>query len=174
MTSPSKLATLDPNPKGEAPFFTRGIYSEGEPIGADSLVFCTLPLRFATRQGAKEVGYHCPVVFAKKSRSSNISQDVYSAEIPSFTHGNVSTAIVAKDYLHAGERVLLVDDFLATGAAFLGLRGLVEQAGATVVGAVAAVEKRFQGGGDKLRAEGVRVESLARIVAMDDKGIQFG
>ena len=118
--------------------------------------------------------FHCPVVFAKKSRSSNISQDVYSAEIPSFTHGNVSTAIVAKDYLHAGERVLLVDDFLATGAAFLGLRGLVEQAGATVVGAVAAVEKRFQGGGDKLRAEGVRVESLARIVAMDDKGIQFG
>jgi xanthine phosphoribosyltransferase len=82
--------------------------------------------------------------------------------------------MVSRDYLHAGERVLLVDDFLATGAALLGLKGLVEQAGATVVGAVAAVEKRFQGGGDKLRAEGVRVESLARIVKMDDNGIQFG
>ena len=117
--------------------------------------------------------FRCPVVFAKKSKTSNISDNVYRAEIPSFTHGNVSTAIVAKDYLHAGERVLLVDDFLATGAALLGLKGLVEQAGATVVGAVAAVEKRFQGGGDKLRAEGVRVESLARIAAMDDNGVRF-
>jgi len=118
--------------------------------------------------------FHCPVVFAKKSKTSNISDNVYRAEIPSFTHGNVNTAVVAKDYLHAGDRVLLVDDFLATGAALLGLKGLVEQAGATVVGAVAAVEKRFQGGGDKLRAEGVRVESLARIVKMDDNGVQFG
>ena len=118
--------------------------------------------------------FRCPVVFAKKSRSSNISHDVYTAEIPSFTHGNVNTAMVSRDYLHAGERVLLVDDFLATGAALLGLKALVEQAGAKVVGAVAAVEKRFQGGGDKLRAQGVRVESLARIVKMDDNGIQFG
>lgn len=118
--------------------------------------------------------FHCPVVFAKKSKTSNISDNVYRAEIPSFTHGNVNTAVVAKDYLHAGDRVLLVDDFLATGAAFLGLKSLVEQAEGTVVGAVAAVEKRFQGGGDKLRAEGVRVESLARIVKMDDNGVQFG
>ena len=118
--------------------------------------------------------FHCPVVFAKKSKTSNISDNVYRAEIPSFTHGNVNTAVVAKDYLHAGDRVLLVDDFLATGAALLGLKRLVEEAGATVVGAVAAVEKRFQGGGDKLREQGVRVESLARIVAMDDNGITFG
>ena len=118
--------------------------------------------------------FRCPVVFAKKSRSSNISHDVYTAEIPSFTHGNVNTAMVSRDYLHAGERVLLVDDFLATGAAFFGPKSLVEQAGGTVVGACAAVEKRFQSGGDKLRAEGVRVESLARIVKMDDNGIQFG
>jgi len=118
--------------------------------------------------------FHCPVVFAKKSKTINISDNVYKAEIPSFTHGNVNTAIVAKDYLHAGERVLMVDDFLATGAAFFGLKSLVEQAGGTVVGACAAVEKRFQGGGDRLRAEGVKVESLARIVEMDDKGIRFG
>jgi len=118
--------------------------------------------------------FRCPVVFAKKSKTTNISDNVYTAEIPSFTHGNVNTAMVAKDYLRAGERVLLVDDFLATGAAFFGLKSLVEQAGGTVVGACAAVEKRFQGGGDKLRAEGVKVESLARIVKMDDGGICFG
>ena len=118
--------------------------------------------------------FRCPVVFAKKSKTTNISDNVYTAEIPSFTHGNVNTAMVAKDYLHAGERVLLVDDFLATGAAFFGLKSLVEQAGGTVVGACAAVEKRFQGGGDKLRAEGVKVESLARIAEMDDSGIRFG
>ena len=118
--------------------------------------------------------FQCPVVFAKKSRSINISNNVYKAMIPSFTHGNVNTAMVAKDYLNANDRVLLVDDFLATGAALLGLKRLVEEAGATVVGAVAAVEKRFQGGGDKLREQGVRVESLARIVAMDDNGITFG
>jgi len=118
--------------------------------------------------------FQCPVVFAKKSKTSNISDNVYAVEIPSFTHGNVNTVVVAKDYLNAGDRVLLVDDFLATGAAFFGLKSLVEQAGATVVGACAAVEKRFQGGGDSLRAEGVKVESLARIAEMDDKGICFG
>ena len=118
--------------------------------------------------------FRCPVVFAKKSKTTNISDNVYTAEIPSFTHGNINTAMVAKDYLRAGERVLLVDDFLATGAAFFGLKSLIEQAGGTVVGACAAVEKRFQGGGDKLRAEGVKVESLARIAEMDDSGIRFG
>jgi xanthine phosphoribosyltransferase len=70
--------------------------------------------------------------------------------------------------------VLLIDDFLATGAALLGLKKLAEQAGATVVGAGIAIEKRFQGGGDELRVMGVRVESLARIVEMDEGGIQFG
>ena len=118
--------------------------------------------------------FQCPVVFAKKSKSSNISDELYQTEIPSFTHGNVNTAMVSRDYLHPGERVLLIDDFLATGAALLGLKKLAEQAGATVVGAGAAIEKRFQGGGDELRAEGIRVESLARIVKMDGSGIQFG
>ena len=118
--------------------------------------------------------FRCPVVFAKKSRSKNISESVYSTQIPSFTHGNTNTVVVSKEYLRPGDRVLMIDDFLATGAAFIGLKALVEQAGATLVGAGAAVEKRFQGGGDMLRAEGVRVESLARIVEMDDTGILFG
>ena len=118
--------------------------------------------------------FQCPVVFAKKSKSSNISDNLYQTEIPSFTHGNTNTVVVSKDYLLPTDRVLMIDDFLATGAAFIGLRDLVGQAGATLVGAGAAIEKRFQGGGDKLREMGVRVESLARIVQMDDKGIVFG
>ncbi len=118
--------------------------------------------------------FGCPVLFAKKSKSANIADDVYSAEIPSFTHGNVNTVIVSKEYLHPEDRVLIVDDFLATGNALLGLAQLVSMAGGTVVGCGIAVEKAFQGGGDKLRAMGVRVESLARIKAMSDDGkIEF-
>ena len=117
--------------------------------------------------------FGCPVVFAKKSKTKNLSDRIYKAEVPSFTHGNVNTVVVSKDYLQPGDRVLLIDDFLATGAALVGLRDLVEQAGGTVVGAGIAIEKVFQGGGDRLRAEGMRVESLARIASMDDDGIRF-
>ena len=117
--------------------------------------------------------FGCPLVFAKKSKSKNISDDLYSVEVESFTHGNTNTVVVSKEYLSAGDRVLIVDDFLATGAALAGLKALVEKAGGTVVGAGIAVEKVFQGGGDSLRAQGMRVESLARIAAMDDYGLSF-
>ena len=124
---------------------------------------------------ASMVGYvfGCPLLFAKKSKTRNISDGVWSVEVESFTHGNTNTVVVSKDYLKEGDRVLLIDDFLATGAAFVGLKELVGQAGATVVGAGIAVEKVFQGGGDKLRAEGLRVESLARIASMSDDSIDF-
>ena len=115
----------------------------------------------------------CPLVFAKKSRSRNISEKVYSAEVESFTHGNTNTVVVSREYLGSGDRVLLVDDFLATGAALVGLRSLVAQAGGTVVGAAVAVEKVFQGGGDALRREGLRVESLARVASMSDTSLCF-
>ena len=115
----------------------------------------------------------CPIVFAKKSKSRNIADDVYSCDVPSFTHGNVNTVIVSKEYLHAGERILLVDDFLATGAALKGLRAIVEQAGGTVVGAVCEIEKEFQGGGNELRAEGMRVDALAKIAEMSDSSLSF-
>ena len=118
--------------------------------------------------------FQCPVVFAKKSKTKNISDNLYQTEVPSFTHGNTNTVVVSKAYLKEGDRVLLIDDFLATGAAFVGLKDLVGQAGATLAGAGAAIEKKFQGGGDRLREMGVRVESLARIVQMDDNGIVFG
>ena len=120
------------------------------------------------------VVFGCPMVFAKKSKTKNISSDVWSAEVESFTHGNKNTVLISKDYLHEGDRVLIVDDFLATGAALIGLRSLCEQAGAEVVGAGIAIEKRFQGGGDALRESGMRVESLARIVEMGDDFLRFG
>ena len=124
---------------------------------------------------ASLVGYvfGCPLLFAKKSKTRNLSGSVWSVEVESFTHGNTNTVVVSKEYLGPGDRVLIVDDFLATGAALVGLKALCEQAGATVVGAGIAVEKVFQGGGDKLRAEGLRVESLARIAAMSDGGLVF-
>ena len=115
----------------------------------------------------------CPLVFAKKSKTRNISDSLYSAEVPSFTHGNVNTVVVSREYLGEGDRVLIVDDFLATGAALVGLKELCVQAGATVVGAGIAIEKVFQGGGDRLRAEGLRVESLAKIAAMSDDSLSF-
>ena len=118
--------------------------------------------------------FSCPLVFAKKSRSRNISEDVWSAEVESFTHGGTNTIVVSKEYLGSGDRVLILDDFLATGAALIGLKGICDAAGATVVGAGIAVEKVFQGGGNKLRAQGMRVESLARIIAMTDDSIVFG
>ncbi len=118
--------------------------------------------------------FSCPLVFAKKSRSRNISEDVWSAEVESFTHGGTNTIVVSKEYLGSGDRVLILDDFLATGAALIGLKGICDAAGATVVGAGIAVEKVFQGGGNKLRAQGMRVESLARITAMTDDSIVFG
>lgn len=117
--------------------------------------------------------FGCPVVFAKKSKTKNISDNVYSVEVESFTHGKVNTVVVSKEFVNPGDRILIVDDFLATGAALIGLKALVEQAGATVVGAGIAVEKVFQGGGNLLREQGMRVESLAMIAAMDDTSLTF-
>ena len=118
--------------------------------------------------------FRCPVVFAKKSMSSNISDHVYSAPVRSFTHGNQYNAIVSKEYLHPEDRILVIDDFLAMGEALRGLFSLVKQSGAYLVGAGIAVEKAFQPGGAQLRSEGYRIESLARVAAMSEKdGVTF-
>ena len=114
-----------------------------------------------------------PVVFAKKSKSRNVTGEMYHAQVESFTHGQVNDVTVSKKYLLPTDRVLIIDDFLANGAALQGLMELVEQAGATLVGAGIAVEKGFQPGGDRIRSQGVRVESLARIKYMSPEGIEF-
>lgn len=118
--------------------------------------------------------FDCPVVFAKKSKSSNISDELYVTRVESFTHGNVNNVVVSRQYLGPDDKVLIIDDFLANGAALDGLMDLVAQAGGQVVGAGIVVEKAFQPGGDRIRARGVRVESLARVISMDEKtGIEF-
>ena len=118
--------------------------------------------------------FDCPVVFAKKSQSSNISDEVFCAKVESFTHGKVYNVIVSKEYLHPGDKVLLIDDFLANGEALRGLASIVTQSGAELVGAGIVIEKAFQPGGDDLRAGGMRVESLARVAAMSETdGITF-
>ena len=114
-----------------------------------------------------------PVIFAKKSKTKNIAGEVYSTTVTSFTHGNVSTVIVSKKFLHPGDRVLLIDDFLANGAAMLGLIDIVRQSGAELVGCGIAIVKAFQPGGARLREMGIRVESLARVSKLEDGLIEF-
>ncbi len=114
--------------------------------------------------------FNCPVVFAKKSKSSNIGDDFYSSEIYSYTHGNTNKVIVSKKYIGSADRILIIDDFLAKGNALVGLSDIVKQSGAVLVGAGIAVEKEYQGGGNMLRAAGMRIESLAKIKSMTDDG----
>ena len=118
--------------------------------------------------------FHCPVIFAKKSQTKNIAGAVYATKVESFTHGRVYDVIVSTQFLGPGDRVLIIDDFLANGAALEGLIDLVRQAGAQLVGAGIVIEKAFQPGGDRIRAKGIRVESLARVKSMSEEtGVEF-
>ena len=116
---------------------------------------------------------HIPVLFAKKHRTSNVSGVLYQTLVHSYTHGTDYTVVVEREFLKPEDRVLIVDDFLANGAAVDGLCDLIRQAGATAVGAAIAIEKGFQEGGKKLREAGMRVESLAIVDQMDENGIRF-
>lgn len=113
--------------------------------------------------------FDVPVVFAKKSKTKNIAGDVYTSRVESYTHGRVYDIIVAKEFLGAEDKVLLIDDFLANGKALEGLATLVKDAGATLVGAGIVIEKGFQVGGDIIRNSGVHLESLAIVESMDEK-----
>ena len=118
--------------------------------------------------------FEVPLVFAKKHVSSNIaSSDLYKASVHSFTHGNTNDVVVSKKFLSPADRVLIIADFLANGEALKGLIDICTQASATVVGCGIAIEKAFQGGGDKLRKLGVRIVSLARIASMTDNEVVF-
>ena len=114
---------------------------------------------------AREFGV--PLVFAKKSKSINIDGDVYVAEVESFTHRNKNNVIVSKQFLHEGEHVLIIDDFLANGCALQGLISIVDDAGAVVEGCGIVIEKGFQIGGRVIRNMGYQVESLAIVEEMD-------
>lgn len=111
--------------------------------------------------------YDVPVVFAKKSETANSTDDKYVSQAYSFTHKKVNNVFISKPYLHATDKVLIVDDFLADGQATHALIDLVHQAGGTVAGIGIAIEKGQQQGGSMLREEGYRLESIAIIESMD-------
>ena len=113
--------------------------------------------------------FHAPVVFAKKSKSINIEGEMYVAEVESFTHKCKNQVIVSKKFLSKGDKVLIIDDFLANGCALQGLISIVQEAGASVEGIGIAIEKGFQVGGRMIRNLGFQLESLAIVDGMDEK-----
>ena len=117
--------------------------------------------------------FNVPVVFAKKSKSLNLSADCYTAEVYSYTKATTKTVMISKRYISPEDNILIIDDFLANGSALRGLISIIDQAGASVGGIGIAIEKAYQGGGDDLRAKGYRIESLASIASMSEDGIVF-
>ena len=118
--------------------------------------------------------FDVPVVFAKKGIHRNVGNDIYAGDVFSFTKGETTQIGVSKKYINGEDKVLIIDDFLANGAAVKGLIGLCEQAGATVKGIGICIEKGFQSGGKELRDMGYRLESLAIIKSIDNGNIIFG
>ena len=117
--------------------------------------------------------YQKPLVFAKKAKSDNIEGGLYRSEIFSYTYKKKVTLIVSKEWISPEDKVLIIDDFMANGEAMRGLCDIVDAAGATLVGIGCAVEKGFQGGGDRLRAAGVNLKSLAIIESAEPGNIVF-
>lgn len=117
--------------------------------------------------------FDVPVVFAKKGSHKNVGNDVYTAEVFSFTKDITYTVAVSKKYLSPSDNVLIIDDFLANGQAVLGLKKITEDAGATLKGVGIAIEKGFQDGGKKLREAGINVQSLAIVDSMSGNSITF-
>lgn len=127
-------------------------------------------LPFAT---AIALEYNVPMVFAKKSLTSNVSGDVIYSPVYSYTHKSLNYISINKEYIKKDESVLIADDFLALGNALSGLIDLTEKCGGKVVGCAIQVEKEYQNGGNKLRDLGYRVESLAKIKAIENNEIIF-
>ena len=114
-----------------------------------------------------------PVVYARKSKPVTMPDQVYLTLAPSHTKGRMVELIVSPEYLSHGEKVLIIDDFLATGATILGLVRLAEASGSKIVGIGALIEKIFEGGRDALAPLGVPVESLACIQSLSEEKIEF-
>lgn len=117
--------------------------------------------------------FNVPVVFAKKAQSLNLDGEIYCTKVQSFTHKRVYDVILSKKFLSAEDHVLIIDDFLANGCALQGLMEIVKESGAVLEGAGIVVEKGFQNGGDSLREQGIRVESLAIVDSMTDDSVSF-
>ena len=117
--------------------------------------------------------FNVTVVFAKKAQSLNLDGEMYCTKVQSFTHKRVYDVILSKKFLSAEDHVLIIDDFLANGCALQGLMEIVKESGAVLEGAGIVVEKGFQNGGDSLREQGIRVESLAIVDSMTDDSVSF-
>ncbi len=114
--------------------------------------------------------FKVPFVFAKKHSARNLDENVYSAEVYSFTKMTTYTVKVSKDYISPEDNILIIDDFLANGKALEGLISIIKDAGARVAGCGIVIEKAYQKGGDKIRSLGYRVESLAKITEITEEG----
>lgn len=118
--------------------------------------------------------FSVPVVFAKKGANRNVGDNIYKADVYSFTKGITTTIGISKDYIGPDDRILIIDDFMANGKAVHGLINIINQAGAKLEGIGIVIEKGFQAGGDSLRSLGYRVESLAIIKSIDNDEVVFG
>ena len=114
-----------------------------------------------------------PLIYAKKAKSDNIEGGLYQSDIHSYTYKKKVTLLVSKEWFSEKEKVLIIDDFMANGEAMRGLCDIVSAAGATLVGIGCAVEKGFQGGGDRLRAAGYNLKSLAIIDSAEPGNVVF-
>ncbi len=117
--------------------------------------------------------FKVPVVFAKKAKSKNLDGELFVSQVQSFTYGKTYDITVSKKFIHTGENVLIIDDFLANGKACLGLIDIINQAGANVSGIGIVIEKGFQSGGKELREKGYNLHSLAVIKSMDESSLTF-
>ncbi|AAP25526.1 MULTISPECIES: xanthine phosphoribosyltransferase [Bacillus] len=113
------------------------------------------------------------VIFARKRKSLTLQDNMYVANVYSFTKQETNEISLSRNHIDESDRVLIIDDFLANGQAALGLMSLVEQAGASIAGIGIVIEKAFQDGGKKLREQGIRVESLAEIASLDNNAVTF-
>jgi xanthine phosphoribosyltransferase len=114
-----------------------------------------------------------PMIFARKQKSLTLRDDIYIQKVFSFTKQESNEITVSKKYILPGDRVMIIDDFLAHGEAAFGLAKIVEQAGASVAGIGIVIEKSFQQGAEKLQAAGYRLESLARVASLENREVWF-
>lgn len=143
-------------------------FAESKPDKVLTIESSGIPVAFTT---ALELGV--PMVFARRKKTITMDQDTFSERVPSFTKGMVTDIMVSSAFLQKGERVLLIDDFIANGDAARGLIRIIERAGADLVGVGIVVEKSFQAGGISIREQGIRMESLVKIASLEGGRIEF-
>ena len=114
-----------------------------------------------------------PVIFARKHKSLTLNQNMYTADVYSYTKKTTNRISISKKYVDADDKILMIDDFLANGQAVEGLLEIADQAGVQVAGAGIVIEKSFQPGAGELKERGIRVESLAQIQSLSDNKVEF-